>query len=250
MIKSIESSPIIKLPASNIYLPSIFIILVKTNTQMILDIFFPNRCIHCNRIIDGDLLVCNVCFEQIHFTHFNFFENNYILEKCKLLFPIENAFALMEFEKENLSRKIIHELKYKSREKAGKILAEWTTERLDLKNEKPDLLVSVPLHPKKLKERGYNQLHLFTETLSKFYEVPFSHDLIKRNHYSKAQALKDRQHRLDTQNTFSITDNISGKHILLIDDVFTTGNTITSIAWEILKSGDNKVSVLVMAMDE
>jgi len=217
---------------------------------MILDIFFPNRCIHCNRIIDGDLLVCNLCFEQIHFTHFNFFEENYIKEKCKLLFPIEDAFALMKFEKENLSRKIIHELKYKSREKAGKILAEWTAERLDFNKEKPDLLVSVPLHPKKLKERGYNQLHLFTETLSRFYGIPFSHNLIKRNHYSKAQALKDKQHRLETQNTFSITENITDKHILLIDDVFTTGNTLASIAWEILKAGDNKLSVLVMAMDE
>lgn len=217
---------------------------------MILDIFFPNRCIHCNRIIDGNLLVCNICFEQIHFTHFIFFEDNYIQEKCKLLFPIENAFALMQFEKENLSRKIIHELKYKSREKAGKILAEWTTDRLDFKNQKPDMLVSVPLHPKKLKERGYNQLHLFTETLSRFYEIPFSHDLITRNNYSKAQALKDKKHRLESQNTFSIAKNISGKHILLIDDVFTTGNTISSIAWEILKAGNNKVSVLVMAMDE
>ncbi|MCX8531693.1 ComF family protein [Chryseobacterium luquanense] len=217
---------------------------------MILDIFFPNRCIHCNKIIDGNSLVCNLCFEQIHFTHFNFFENNYIKEKCKLLFPIENAFSLMQFEKESLSRKIIHELKYKSREKVGKVLAEWTTDHLDFKNEKPDLLVSVPLHSKKLKERGYNQLHLFTETLSKFYEIPFSHDLMKRNHYSKAQALKDKEHRLATENTFSITKKISGKHILMIDDVFTTGNTISSIAWEILKAGDNKVSVLVMAMDE
>ncbi|MDQ0592948.1 competence protein ComFC [Chryseobacterium ginsenosidimutans] len=216
---------------------------------MILDIFFPNRCLDCNRIIDGNLLVCNLCFEQIHFTHHNYFDDNFIKEKCKLLFPVENTFALMQFEKENLSRKIIHDLKYKSRENVGKIVADWTTERLDFKNEKPDLLVSVPLHPKKLKERGYNQLHLFTETLSEFYSIPFDHELIKRNHYSKAQALKDKQHRLETQHTFSITKNISGKHILLIDDVFTTGNTIASIAWEILKAGDNKVSVLVMAID-
>ncbi|MFY1047005.1 ComF family protein [Chryseobacterium sp. GP-SGM7] len=217
---------------------------------MILDIFFPNRCIQCNTIIDDNLLVCNLCFEQIHFTHFNFFENNYIKEKCKLLFPIENAFSLMQFEEESLSRKIIHELKYKSREKVGKILAEWTTEHLDFKNKKPDLLVPVPLHPKKLKERGYNQLHLFTETLSKFYEIPFSQDLLKRNYYSKAQALKDKEHRLETENAFSVTKFISGKHILLIDDVFTTGNTLSTIAWEILKTRDNKVSVLVMAMDE
>ncbi|WP_267401883.1 MULTISPECIES: phosphoribosyltransferase family protein [unclassified Chryseobacterium] len=217
---------------------------------MILDIFFPNRCLHCNRIIEADFLVCNLCYEQIHFTHFDYFENNFIKEKCKLLFPVENTFALMQFQKENLSRKIIHELKYKSREKIGKTLAEWTIENLNFKNEKPGLLVSVPLHPKKLKERGYNQLHLFTETLSEFYKIPFSHDLIKRNYYSKAQALKDKKHRLETENTFSITKNITGKHVLLIDDVFTTGNTLSTIAWEILKSGENKVSVLVMAVDE
>lgn len=217
---------------------------------MMLDILFPNRCIRCSRIIDANFPVCNLCFDQIHFTHNDYSEHNFVKEKCSLLFPIENAFALMQFEKENVSRKLIHELKYRNREKIGKILAEWTTERLDFQNQKPDLLVTVPLHPRKLKERGYNQLHWFAETLSEFYAIPFDHDVMKRNHYSKAQALKDKQSRLKTENTFSMTKNISGKHILLIDDVFTTGNTLASIAWEILKSGDNKVSVLVMAIDE
>lgn len=216
---------------------------------MILDLLFPNRCIHCNRIIDASLLVCDLCFEHIHFTHFNYLDENSIKEKCKLLFPVENTFALMQFEEENLSRKIIHELKYRNREKTGKILANWVTERLDFNNEKPDLLVSVPLHPKKQQERGYNQLHLFTETLSVFYNIPFDHQLIKRNHYSKAQALQDKKHRLKNENPFSITHNISDKHVLLIDDVFTTGNTIATIAWEVLNSGNNKVSVLVMAVD-
>lgn len=217
---------------------------------MMIDLFFPNRCLGCNRIIDGDDIVCPICVEKIHFTHIDFYGNSYIKEKCNLLFPVEHSFALLQFEKESLSRKIIHELKYKSREKIGKTLAEWTIERVQLHKNKPDLFVSVPLHPKKLKERGYNQLHLFTETLSQHYDIPFSHDLIQRNHYSKAQALKDREHRLQSENPFSLTRNISNQHILLIDDVFTTGNTLSSIAWEILKSGNNKVSVLVMAMDE
>lgn len=216
---------------------------------MILDLLFPNRCVHCNTIIGSELLVCDLCFNQVHFTHYDYFENNPIKEKCRLLFPVENTFALIQFEEESLSRQIIHELKYRSRKKTGKILAEWTTERLDFKDEKPDLLVSVPLHPKKLKERGYNQLHLFTETLSEFYKIPFDHQLIKRKHYSKAQALKDKKHRLEAVNTFSVTQSVTGKHILLIDDVFTTGNTVSSIAWEILNSGNNKVSVLVMALD-
>ncbi|WP_449389352.1 ComF family protein [Chryseobacterium lineare] len=216
---------------------------------MILDIFFPNRCLGCKRIIDADLLVCELCFEHIDFTHFNYFDDNFIKEKCRLLFPVEHTFGLMQFEQENLSRKIIHELKYKSREKAGKVLAQWTSERLNFKDKRPDLLVSVPLHPRKMKERGYNQLHIFTEKLSEFYNIPFDHDLIRRNHYSKAQALKDKEHRLETENTFSITKEISGKHILLVDDVFTTGNTLATIAWEILKAGNNTVSILVMAVD-
>jgi len=220
---------------------------------MIVDLLFPNRCLSCSRMIDAHLLVCTLCFEKIHFTHHQYSDENLLKEKCKLLFPVENAFALMHFSQENLSRIIIHELKYKGREKAGKTLADWVTEQLDFNNNnnnKPDLLVSVPLHPKKLKERGYNQLHFFTENLSEFYTIPFDHDLIKRNHYSKAQALKDKQHRIETTNPFSVTKNISGKHVLLIDDVFTTGNTLASIAWEILKAGNNKISVLVMAMDE
>jgi len=217
---------------------------------MILDVLFPNRCINCNHIIDADLLVCNLCFKHIHFTHFDYGDKNSLKEKCKLLFPVKNAYALMQFGQENMSRKIIHELKYRSREKTGKILAGWITERLNFNNDKPDLLISVPLHRKKQKERGYNQLHLFTKTLSEFYDIPYDHNLMKRNHYSKAQALKDKKHRLETQNTFSLIKNISNQHVLLIDDVFTTGNTLSAIAWEILKEENNTISILVMAVDE
>ncbi len=216
---------------------------------MILDLFFPNRCISCSRIIDADLLVCDLCFSQINFTHADYSGENSIKEKCRLLFPAENTYGLMQFEKEGLSRKIIHELKYKSRENAGKIIASWTSERLDFRGEKPDLLVPVPLHPRKLRERGYNQLHLYTLALSEFYNIPYAHGLVRRNHYSKAQALKDKKHRLENTAAFSLTEKITGKHILLIDDVFTTGNTVSSIAWEFLNAGDNKVSVLVMAVD-
>ena len=216
---------------------------------MLLDFLFPNRCLNCNMIIDADDLVCEACMDQIHFTHHSFGAENELKKKCNLLFPVENTFALMQFEKESLSRKIVHDLKYKSREKVGKILADWTAERLDFKDKKPDLLLSVPLHPKKMKERGYNQLHLFTETLSKNFEIPYDHTLIKRNFYKKAQALKDKAHRSETENLFSIPKPIKNQHVLLIDDVFTTGNTMSSVAWEILKEGNSKVSVLVMAVD-
>ena len=216
---------------------------------MLLDLLFPNRCLHCNSIISKEELVCEVCFPKIKFYHYHFYEENPLKNRCKLLFPVENAFALMQFEKESLSRKLVHQLKYRSQKNVGKILAEWTSEKVKLTNDKPDILLTVPLHPKKLKERGYNQLHLFADTLSKIWEIPHHEKALKRNSYQKAQAQKDKSHRAETKYDFSLAEEISGKHVLLIDDVFTTGNTLSAIAWEILKNPNNKVSILVMAYD-
>lgn len=225
-----------------------FIYLYPKHITMLLDFLFPNRCLQCNQIISGEELVCEICFSQIHFTHFKFNENHLFKERCRLLFPTENAFALMYFEKGSLSQKMIHSLKYGNREKTGKILAEWTSDRIDFGNEKPDVLVSIPLHPKKLKKRGYNQLHLFTETLSEKFDIPFDHEVLKRNIHTKAQAKKNREQRLQATGKFSLNKKISGKHVLMIDDVFTTGSTMADAVWQILKN-DNKISVLVMAMD-
>ena len=216
----------------------------------IIDFLFPNRCIHCSEIIDENELICNICFPHLQFSHFDFNEDNDLKRKCKTLFPIENAYALMIFKEKSLSREIIHQLKYKRREKVGKIIADWTIERLNFGENLPEEIVTVPLHPKKQKQRGYNQLHLFADKISNHYQIPCNHQLIKRNFYSKAQALKNKISRNNTQNMFSINEKVNNTHFLLIDDVFTTGNTISSIAWELLKAGENnKVSILVMAMD-
>ncbi len=213
------------------------------------DLFFPNRCLECNRIIAGQELICPICYGEVNFRPYGFEEKNPLLERCRLLFPCENAFGLMQFEEESLSRKIVHQLKYGNRERVGKVLAEWTADRIFFESEKPDLLVTIPLHPKKQKARGYNQLHLFANTLSEKFGIPCEHSLLKRNTHKSAQAQKDRMHRSEVDQLFSITKSISDQHVLLLDDVFTTGNTMSAAAWEILKSGNNKVSVLVMAVD-
>ena len=214
---------------------------------MFLDILFPNRCLECDEIISKDEIVCVKCLDKIHFTHWDFGEN-LLKQKAQFLFPVENAFSLMFFDKKGLSREILHQLKYRNQERVGGILADWVAERMEI-TEKPDLLINIPLHPKKLKERGYNQLHLFTEKLAEYYEIPFRHDLLQRESYHKAQAQKNKADRGETKYHFSLSENIENKHILLIDDIYTTGNTMSAAAWEILKYKGNKLSILVMAID-
>ena len=85
--------------------------------------------------------------------------------------------------------------------------------------------------------------------MSDKWRIPFRDDLLQRNTYHKAQATKDKMHREEMHYDFSLVEKIENQHVLLIDDVFTTGNTMSAIAWEILKY-NNKVSILVMAMEE
>lgn len=217
---------------------------------MIFDFLFPNRCLDCSQLIDKSEIVCQICKDKIHFSHHRFSENNSLKEKASLLFPVENAFSLLLYEKESLAQEIIQQLKYNHRENAGKNLAEWIIEKLNFEDDKPDLIATVPLHPKKLKQRGYNQLHIFGNELSKHFQIPINHSLLRRTKHSKAQAKKDQHERLKTKNAYQLTEKIRDKHLLLIDDVYTTGNTSSNIAWEILHNSENmKISLLVMAMD-
>ena len=217
---------------------------------MVLDFLFPNRCLSCNQIIDKSDIVCEVCFPRINFSNHNYNDSNTLKDKLLVKFPISNAYSLLYYEKESLAQNIIQQLKYNNRENIGKNLAKWVMERVDFKNDKPDIITTVPLHYRKLKQRGYNQLHLFGNELSNFYNIPVNHTFLQRTAHSKAQAKKDQSERLKTKNAYQLTQRIDDKHILLIDDVYTTGNTISNIAWEILNNSTNvRISILVMAMD-
>lgn len=216
---------------------------------MLLDLLFPNRCLQCGRIIPARVPVCDCCLQKIHFTRWVSFTENPLLDKCRLLFPISQAYALMFFHENSLSRKLIHEIKYNHRPILGEALAEWLFPYHSQMREIPDMMIPVPLHSRKLRERGYNQLGDFCKTLSSLWEIPCAEDVVMRNYYKKPQAQKGKLERSELGHLFQMVKPIEYHHILIVDDVFTTGNTIAAMAWEILKGKGNKVSVLVMAMD-
>jgi ComF family protein len=169
--------------------------------------------------------------------------------------PVEKSISFLSFHKKNLAQKLIHELKYKNREDIGAYLGNSFVNSLQKGQFMSDIdyIIPVPNHPKKLKKRGYNQVMSFCESLSLVFDIPIKHNLLKRLTNTKSQTSKSRLARAETiQNDFSAnnTEALINKHILLIDDVITTGATIEACCKELLKIENLKISVLSIAFTE
>lgn len=158
----------------------------------------------------------------------------------------------MYFNKFNTTQKLVHYLKYKNRQDIGTFLAQWFGHELKEQNvyDSVDCIIPVPIHPKKLKRRGYNQISSFCKTLGKLLEIPCEEELLIKVSDNSSQTFKSRFERYkDIQTNFKLTDTVflENKHVLLIDDVITTGATIVSCCEELLKTENIKISVLSIA---
>ena len=105
-----------------------------------MDMFFPRRCVGCSQMIESDKAVCDACLMNIRFSYDDFGTKSELWAKCNLLFPLENAFALMIFDEVGLGRELIHQLKYDGIESIGKIFADWTAQRLNSEKTNPTCL--------------------------------------------------------------------------------------------------------------
>jgi ComF family protein len=157
------------------------------------------------------------------------------------------------FHKKGIVQELIHNLKYKGQEEIGTVLGEWYAD--DLKNlaiiKSIDQIIPVPLHKRKLRERGYNQVTNFGLALSKNLNLDYNDAVLLRKIYSKTQSKKNLLNRSDgIDSTFdvSFTEKDHNKHFLLIDDVITTGSTLEACSNALLKIPGAKISVVCMAM--
>ena len=167
--------------------------------------------------------------------------------------PVEYTSAMLYFHKKGIVQELIHNLKYKGQEEIGTILGEWYAD--ELKNitilESVDAIIPVPLHKRKLRERGYNQVTNFGTTLSEGLNIQYNPDLLVRNIYSKTQSKKsflNRSEGIDSVFDVSFTEKDHNKHFLLIDDVLTTGSTLEACSHALLKIPGTKISIVCMAM--
>ena len=222
--------------------------------ESIINLFFPKVCSGCSSfLLSNENVICTVCRHDIPLTNHHLNPENDAFKKFYGRIPVVHASALFYFHKKGIVQELIHNLKYKGHEEIGTILGEWYSE--DLKNiellQSVDEIIPVPLHRKKLKERGYNQVTAFGTALSSSLNIDYNDSLLIRNVYSKTQSKKNllgRTEGIETIFDVSFTEKDHDKHFLLIDDVITTGATLEACSRALLKIPGAKISIVCMAM--
>lgn len=217
-----------------------------------LNLLFPRTCIGCNSVISStEALLCLSCRHQMPLTRFHQNENSLLMNKFFGRFPVEHATALFYFQKRGLTQRLMHHLKYKGVKEISDFLGKWLGEEL---KEIPDfsdiqMVVPVPLHKQKLKKRGYNQVEGFGRELAQVFQVPYRDDILIKITKTGSQVFKTRMLRFESEEVFAVQklDEIKNLHVLLVDDIITTGATLEKCALQLLKGEGVKISIAAMA---
>ena len=222
--------------------------------KSLVNLFFPPVCAGCHSfLLSNENVICTLCRHNMPLTNHHLNPENEAFKKFYGRIPVEYASALLYFHKRGIVQELIHNLKYKGQEEIGSVLGTWYAE--DLKNsviiQSIDEIIPVPLHKRKLRERGYNQVTNFGLSLSKNFNISYNPNLLVRNIYSKTQSKKNLLNRSDGIDAIfdvAFTEKDHNKHFLLIDDVITTGSTLEACSHALLKIPGAKISIVCMAM--
>ncbi len=218
------------------------------------NILLPRVCFGCNtQLFRGERILCTVCRHDVPLTDHNYLEENAVDRIFYGRVPIKKAASFVFFSKNGLVKSLLHWLKYQNQEQIGGFFGDWCgaylKENGQLKN--IDVVVPVPLHSKKQKKRGYNQVALFAQKIADNIGATYCDDWLIKVKNIKTQTKKGRQWRWESsKDAFELdaSNKRDFKHVLLVDDVITTGATIESCAQTLLRHKNIEVSVLSMAM--
>lgn len=213
-----------------------------------LEAIFPKRCINCNRILGGNNdFLCIKCLNSLPYTYWGFNDENDLFSVLYDRLKLQKASALLRFESGNITQKLLHSNKYFNQPKIGAFLAELSINQL--KNNDIDLVLSVPSHKRTKRLRNYNQVDEFARSIAKSINAEFETKMLKRIGSKKSQINKSRFERLGVlTNSFKLEQDLSKyQHILLVDDLVTSGATIIANSLEIQRNFKGKLSVFAMA---
>ncbi len=212
-----------------------------------LDFIFPPVCISCNRTLaDGSQRVCDTCWDSIQ--RVTKVHPLYLETRTKLIEggAVNDLVSVFVFEKEGAFQHIAHALKYSGYESIGRELGRRIGSTIKVWDITADILIPIPLHKAKQRERGYNQAELIARGISKSTGIPVRTDIVRRRKHTQTQTqLSLDERRANMDDAFEIARPshavLKGKICILVDDVITTGATINSCARELIDAGAKSV---------
>jgi len=219
-------------------------------------LFLPHYCLLCKTLlVNGETLVCTVCFDTLPQTTYHQEPDNIVSRKLAGKLPIRYAMALYKFRKSGKVQQLLYHLKYKHRPVIGKILGRRYGSLLRASNlgQIFDLIIPVPLHSSRYRQRGYNQSNFFAQGLSDALNIPWGRQYLIRTKRTATQTKRGKMARFRSmEDAFKAinTTGIRHKHILLVDDIITTGATLEACGLVLLAAGVKELSVATIAVAE
>jgi len=212
-------------------------------------LLFPSYCAACTQTLHkNERLLCVTCRHKLS-----------LAKKIEKVFygriKIENAAALFLFQKNSRVQNLIHNLKYRGKEEIGSEIGKWMGEKLyqNTDFENVNYVIPVPIHKKRFRERGYNQVEKFGVEIAKKLNATYIDNILKKKVYHSKQSKRDKESRwTNIYETFEMQNEslLENKHVLLIDDIVTTGATIEACVHMLQNVPNIKISVATMAITD
>ena len=216
-------------------------------------LFFPRYCAGCEGpILAQENTLCTQCLTQLPKTNYHLDPDNPVKTRLTGRLPLEHAFAFLHFRKSGMVQNLLHRLKYKNQPEIGVAMGRLYGRELMLAGygQRFDLIVPVPLHQARHRQRGYNQSAKFAEGLGVALGLPWHESISLRKQATRTQTRKTRAQRwTNVEDAFAVgnTQPIENQRVLLVDDVITTGGTLEACGQQLLNHGCRSLSVACIA---
>lgn len=217
-----------------------------------ISMFYPRYCLVCHGgLVKGEDKLCTRCIYHLPKSNYHSNPHNPVFKRLEGRFPLYAATSFLVFRKKGRAQKILHAIKYQNQPELGvRIGKVYGNDIANIDCFKADMIIPVPLHNSRMRKRGYNQSELFGKGLAEALKIPLMSNAITRNVKTETQTKKNKLLRWrNVEEVFEVTDAtlVKGAHILLVDDVITTGATIEACAQQLVKAGCQKISVISIA---
>ena len=215
-----------------------------------LSLIYPATCLKCNEtLISAENFICTTCKVDLPITNDHLNPENELFQKFAYEPLVKSATSYLYYNEKGVAQKLIHALKYEGKPQIGNLLGSLYGKSISaLMN--PDIIIPIPIHKRKLRKRGYNQSLSIAEGLVEHFEgAEVRDDLVSRMKYTETQTRKNKVSRwLNVENIYSdIQEDLTGKEIIVVDDVVTTGATIGMLCNKLKEANASAIHIICAA---